>query len=137
MLIHEIVATVAHEINGAAIPNCSLNRRVAIGIKQGGIDASDAWVILDFSSGQAALSEVRHCGPLPDADSALGVDIVVVATGPTWVEIGRGGLASAVLAADTHTIAITGKLAYFIRNVRSSVDLIVLFGDTFARHSAI
>ena len=135
MLTHEIVAAAAHSINGTNVENCSLNRRVAVGVKNGGVDDTDAWVILDFSDGTARLREVRHCGPLSDADSALDVALVIFAESSVWRQFGEGGFDSVIAAADARNVVVTGKLAYFIRHVRSSVDLMVLFGRLFVRYS--
>lgn len=135
MPVHETVAAAANTFNGATLLNCSLDRRIALGVKQGGAEDNDAWVILSISAGLATVAEFRVCGALADADSALGVDIVVLASASVWGEIGAGGVAAAIAAADAHRIVVSGKLPYFIRHVRSTVDLMVAFGQEINRHS--
>jgi hypothetical protein len=76
---HEIVEAAANSIRGAVIANCSLNRRVAVDVVNGGQDGTDAWVILDFASGAAQVAEIRHCSNLSDPDAALDVAIVFLA----------------------------------------------------------
>jgi hypothetical protein len=128
---HEIVEAAANSIRGAVIANCSLNRRVAVGVVNGGQDGTDAWVILDFASGAAQAAEIRHCSNLSDPDAALDVAIVFLAKVAVWTEIGQGGFPAALAATDARKIFVSGKLAYFIRHVRSSVDLPVLFGEAY------
>lgn len=110
--------------------NCSLNRPIALGINDFITPGTDAWLILIFSDGNITSGEWRICGPLNDIDDELGVSIVVQAKEDQWRAIGAGGHEAAILAADNKSFALSGKLPYFIRHVRSTINVISNFGNT-------
>lgn len=112
------------ELNGY-----SLDRPVAFSIKGGAQEGQDVWVIVRFSNGNVTSAEYLVSGIMADADNELQVAIVIQATDAHWREIGSGGEGAAIMAADRKVIAISGKLPYFIRHVRSTVNLIEAFGN--------
>jgi hypothetical protein len=134
----EVVTFAANAMHDLQISNCSLNRRVALGVSAGGLDGKDAWVVFDCSSGILRMHELRYCGPLADTDSELSVEFVAIASPEVWQKIGNGGRAAAVLACDEKDVLVSGKLPFFIRHVRSIIDLFVVFGESLVKgmHSA-
>lgn len=129
MALHGIAALAGEMLNDKKITDNSLDRRIALGIEKGGVEGTDIWIILDFSTGETKLSEIRQCAKFNDPDAELGVELVITAAVDVWGKIAEGGNAAAVLAADKREIFIAGKLAYFIRHVRSLIDLISTFSQ--------
>lgn len=118
------------------ILNCTIGRDVAFGIKDIGIDNEEGWMVVRYPEGGAPEAELRVGEPLTMPDDDLGVFIAVLANAETWLTVGVGGLAAAIEAADQRKIVVTGKLPYFIRNVRSFMDMATRFGELLRSTSA-
>jgi hypothetical protein len=128
---------VDYEINVAAVTEKlldfrgalnSLDRPVAFGIKGISNKGRDPWFVIGLSAGRIETVQFRSCGAMVDIDAELDVAIVVQATLSHWLEIGQGDFGTVIDAADRKIIAISGKLPYFIRHVRSTVEVIYAFG---------
>lgn len=103
----------------------SLNRPVALGFWP--VESNVAWVIFGFHAEAISSVEIKYFDkPLTDPDRTLGVEISVVATETHWEAMRAHGHQGVVTASDNGGLVIGGKLPYFIRHVRSIVELLAL-----------
>lgn len=110
-----------------------MQRRIALGVTGVSPDNKQAWLILNFSEDIISECELRISDSMKHPYQELDVEVTVMASPETWLEIGVGGSNAAVKAADLRNIVVRGKLPYFIRNVRSLLDIAVLYATELER----
>jgi hypothetical protein len=121
------IRAAAAELLGVILPRCTLTRPLALGVKQFAEDGRDAWITVNATNAGIEVLNITIGAPLADADAALGVDVSIIATPEIWEGLAAGLAAVVSLATQRHFL-VSGKLAYYIRNLRSITDLIVTFG---------
>jgi hypothetical protein len=134
MIPVDCVRTACEGLRATPIQNNSIQEPIALGIN--GVEADNrwAWTTLKFAQNQVSECELLVGDkPLKDPHTELGVEIAVVASSEAWLEIGAGGMSAAVKAADERKFVVGGKLPYFIRNVRSLLEIVVLYAAELKR----
>jgi len=110
-----------------------LTRSFAMGVSNVGSDSREAWIVFRVEVEGARAVELRLGESHGAPNDELDVSVAVSATFETWLEIAAGGLPAAISSADRGDLYISGALPYFICNVRSLMDMIVIFGESVKR----
>lgn len=114
----------------------SVQRRIALGVTGVSDTGQQGWIVLKYDGDSVQSSELHVTQPMDDVDASLDVEVAVLASPEVWIRIGAAGHEGAVLAADRRDLDVSGKLPYFIRNVRSLLDIAVQFASELTKVGA-
>lgn len=126
MLTEDQLGSTVAGMQQRSIAKNSVTRRIALGITKVAPTGRQGWLVLQYDGDVAVLCDIVVCEPLEDIDEGLSVDAFVLAELETWIRLANDG--NAIGAANDRTLVVGGKLPYFIRNVRSIMDIATHFG---------
>jgi len=125
MLNADQILAAAERLKECRIDDNSIDRRVAFGVR--GVDGGTpyAWLVIEREGDHATKVETHFVDGNITADDHFKAHITVAADAEEWLAIADSGHPRLLTACDRGAVVIGGNLPYFIRNVRSAMNVIV------------
>jgi hypothetical protein len=117
------VQGILSELPTAKFAGNSIARRIAIGVTGLTGESSGVWASVELDGDTVTFFNLHVTNDNIDPSQTLGAEIFISANFVDWIEMARQGYSGVVDACDKRLVLIGGSLPYFIRHVRSLVNV--------------